>query len=195
MVGTRRECCRLLHQHHTLTNRRQHHRRTADGSGNREGSLQCGTACSAASPALIRPHACWRHRKVKCANGISHSGRMVKVFRHGWQIPRRTQTRWCLSSFACRSRRPWPRIVWRWQSGHIRGRSLSGITPVQGCLASLAWKRIDLLAGPSPSRHHQIQTKEEYCFRPDATSPLPQHWPVILRQTEVGPRGQLDAKR
>jgi hypothetical protein len=110
MVGARRKCP-LLVQNHTLSSRRQHHRRTVDGSANREGSLQCGAACSAGSPALIRSHACWRHRKVKGANGISHSGKTVKVFRHGWQIPRRTHTRWCLSSLASRSRRPWPMIV------------------------------------------------------------------------------------
>ena len=130
MVGPPRE-------HHTLSNRRQHHRRTVDGSGKREGSLQCGADCSAVSPALIRSHAFWRQRKVKCANGISHPGRMVKVFRHGWQIPRRTHTCWCLSSFACRSRRPCPTIVLLRQMGHTRGSRASGITPAQGCLASL----------------------------------------------------------
>jgi hypothetical protein len=137
MVGLgRRGCSLLLYQHHTLSNRRQHHRRTVDGSGKREGSLQCGAACSATWPELIRSHACWRHRNVKGANGISHCGRMVKVFRHGWQMPRRTQTRWRRSSFASRSRRPWPMMVRLWHSGHIRGRSSSGITPVQACLAS-----------------------------------------------------------
>jgi hypothetical protein len=139
MVGPRRKCRPLLAaQHHTLSNRRQHHRRTVDGSGKREGSLQCGADCSSTSPALIRSHACWRHRNVKCASGTSQCGRMVKVFRHRWQIPRRTQMHWCLSSFACRSRRPWPMIVLLWQSGHSRGSTLSGITPAQGCLVSLA---------------------------------------------------------
>jgi len=31
----------------------------------------------------------------------------------------------------------------------------------EGPPLTLAWKRFDLLAGPSPSRHHQIQTKKE----------------------------------
>jgi hypothetical protein len=30
----------------------------------------------------------------------------------------------------------------------------------EGPPLTLAWKRFDLLAGPSPSRHHQIQTKK-----------------------------------
>ncbi len=52
-----------LHQHHTLSSRRHAHRRRVDGSGKRDGSLQCGAACSATSPALIRSQACWRQRK------------------------------------------------------------------------------------------------------------------------------------
>jgi len=135
MVGPRRNSWpMLLDQHHTLSNLRPHHRRTVDGSGRRDGSLQCGAACSATWPALIRSHACSRQRHVNGANGISHCGRMVKVFRHERQIPRRTQRPWRLSSFACRNRRPWPRIDVLWQSGHSRGSSPSGITPVRCCL-------------------------------------------------------------
>ena len=44
---------------------------------------------------------------------------------------------------------------------------------LEGPPLSLAWKRFDLLAGPSPSRHNQIQTKKEYCFPlPAASSPF-----------------------
>jgi hypothetical protein len=45
---------------------------TVDGSGKGDGSLQCGADCPATSPALMRSHGCWRHCKVKCANGMSH---------------------------------------------------------------------------------------------------------------------------
>jgi hypothetical protein len=66
MVGPPRNCCPSpLDQHHTLSNRRRRHRRTLDASGNREGSLQCGAACSVTSAAVTRSHACGRHRKVK----------------------------------------------------------------------------------------------------------------------------------
>jgi hypothetical protein len=40
----------------------------------------------------------------------------------------------------------------------------------EGPPLTVACKRFDLLAGPSPSRHHQIQTKEEYCFPLPAAS-------------------------
>jgi hypothetical protein len=36
----------------------------------------------------------------------------------------------------------------------------------------------DLLAGPSPSRLSQIQTKKEYSFRPSVANHLSQLWPV-----------------
>ena len=48
----------------------------------------------------MRSQACCRQRKLKCADGASQSGKMVKVFLHGWQIPRRTQMRSCWSSWA-----------------------------------------------------------------------------------------------
>ena len=37
-------------QQHTLSRRRCAHRRRVDGSGERDGSLQCGAACSTESP-------------------------------------------------------------------------------------------------------------------------------------------------
>ena len=40
-------------QHHTLSSRRCAHRRRVDGSGKRDGSLQCGAACSTESPAAM----------------------------------------------------------------------------------------------------------------------------------------------
>lgn len=98
-------------QHHRLRNRRCAHRRTVDASGERDESLQCGAASSAVAPAAICSHACCRQRKLKCAAGASQSGRMVKVFPHGLQIPRRAQMRSCRSSWACLSRRPCPTIV------------------------------------------------------------------------------------
>ena len=94
MVGDRKKCSfrtPALTQHHTLSSRRRAHRRTVDGSGKRVGSLQCGAACSAESPAPIRSQACRRQCKLKCAEGASQSGKIVKVFLQGRQIPRRTQ--------------------------------------------------------------------------------------------------------
>ena len=44
--------------------------------------------------------ACCRQRKLKGAEGASQSGKIVKVFRTGRQIPRRTQMRSCRSSWA-----------------------------------------------------------------------------------------------
>ena len=41
-------------QHHTLSSRRLAQRSTVEGSGKRAGFLQCGTACSAESPAAMR---------------------------------------------------------------------------------------------------------------------------------------------
>src|SRR3984893_1076320 len=78
-------------QHHTLNSRRCAHRRRVDGSGERDGSLQCGAACSTESPAAMDSQACCRQRKLKGAEGTSQSGKTVKVFPHGLQIPRRTQ--------------------------------------------------------------------------------------------------------
>ena len=42
------------------------------------------------------------------------------------------------SSWAGRSRRPWPMIVWFPQTGHRRGSRSSGITPGRCCLSPLA---------------------------------------------------------
>jgi hypothetical protein len=64
-----------------------------DGSGERDGSLQYGAACSTQAPAAMFSQACCRQRKVKGAEGASQSGKIVKVLLHGRQIPRRTQMR------------------------------------------------------------------------------------------------------
>ena len=103
MVGNCKKCwcCTpALSQHHTLMSRRCTHRRTVDGSGKCVGSLQCGAACSAVSPAAMCAQACCRQCKVKGADGASQPGKAVKVFRHGRQMPRRTQMRSCWSSRA-----------------------------------------------------------------------------------------------
>src|ERR1039458_10461082 len=63
--------------------RRRAHRRSEEGSGERDGSLQCGAACSTESPAAMRSQACWRQGTLKCAEGASQSGKMVKVLPHG----------------------------------------------------------------------------------------------------------------
>jgi hypothetical protein len=42
----------------------------------------------------------------------------------------------------------------------------------EGPPLTVAWKRFDLLAGPSPSRQSQIQTKKEYSFPPKAAHPF-----------------------
>jgi hypothetical protein len=114
MVGARKKCALMapvFTQQHTLSRRRCAHRRSVDGSGEREGSLQCGAACSTESPAAMRSQACCRQRKLKSPEGASQSGKIVKVLPHGPQIPRRTQMRSCLSSWAWRNRRPCPMIV------------------------------------------------------------------------------------
>ena len=54
MVGARKKCGPMapaITQQQTLSSRRWAHRRIVDGSGKRDGSLQCGAACSAESPA------------------------------------------------------------------------------------------------------------------------------------------------
>ena len=135
MVGVWRRCWpRSLAQHHKLSSRRCAQWRTVDASGERDGFLQCGTACSAVSPATIRSQACCRQGTLKCPDGANQFGKTVKVFPHGRQIPRRTQMRSCWSSWAWRSRRPWPMIVSPRQSGHSRGRRCNGTTPAQCCL-------------------------------------------------------------
>jgi hypothetical protein len=94
MVGVRKKCSQWIlppSQNQMLMTLRCDHRRTVDGSGNRVGSLQSGAACSAESPAAIRSQACCRQRRVYCPEGANQLGKTVKVFRHGWQIPRLTQ--------------------------------------------------------------------------------------------------------
>src|ERR1700730_672170 len=78
-------------QEHTLSRRRRAHRRRVDGSGERDGSLQCGAACSTETPAAMLSQACCRQRKLKCPERARQSGKIVKVLLHGLQIPRRTQ--------------------------------------------------------------------------------------------------------
>jgi len=96
MVGVWRKCwAGELAQHHKLSSRRCAQRRTVDTSGERDGSLQCGTACSAVSPATTRSQACRRQGTLKCPEGANQFGKTVKVFPHGRQIPRRTQIRSC----------------------------------------------------------------------------------------------------
>ena len=54
----------------------------------------------------------------------------------------------------------------------LSGSAIKRITAgVKALPLTLARKRFDLLAGPSPSRYHQIQTKKEYSFLPDAARP------------------------
>ena len=68
MVGARRKCSPMapaFTQQHTLSSRRCAHRRRVDGSGERDGSLQCGAACSTESPAAMRSQACCRQRKAE----------------------------------------------------------------------------------------------------------------------------------
>jgi hypothetical protein len=108
MVGDWIKCCPWdLAQNHKLSSRRCVQRRTVDASGDRDGFLQCGAACSAVLPPTIRSQACCRQGTVKCPEGANQLGKTVKVFLHGRQIPRRTQMRSCWSSWAWRSRRPW----------------------------------------------------------------------------------------
>ena len=86
MVGARKKRSPMapaFTQQHTLSRRRCAHRRRVDGSGERDGSLQCGADCSTESPAAIRSQACCRHRKLNGAEGASQSGRIVKVLPHG----------------------------------------------------------------------------------------------------------------
>jgi len=89
---------RAFTQQHKLNMRRCAHRRRVEGSGERDGSLQCGAACSMESPAAICSQACCRHRKLKGAEGANQSGKTVKVLLHGRQSPRRTQILSCRSS-------------------------------------------------------------------------------------------------
>jgi hypothetical protein len=86
MVGARKKC-RLVapvftHQH-TLSRRRCAHRRRVDGSGERDGSLQCGAACSTEVPAAMLSQACCRQCKLNGAEGANQSGKIVNVFPQG----------------------------------------------------------------------------------------------------------------
>ena len=86
MVGVRKKCSPMtpaLTQQQTLSSRRCAHRRNVDGSGERDGSWQCGAACSTELPAAMRSQACCRHRRLEGAEGASQSGKMVKVFLQG----------------------------------------------------------------------------------------------------------------
>src|ERR1019366_4537217 len=133
MVDARKKCSPTMTpaftQQHTLSRRRCAHRRRVDGSGECDGSLQCGAACSTVAPAAMFSQACCRQRKVKGAEGASQSGKIVKVLWHGRHIPRRAQMRSWRSSWAWRSRCPWPMIVSSRQTGHRLGRRPKGITP------------------------------------------------------------------
>ena len=87
MVGARKKCAPMapaFTQQHTLSRRRCAHRRRVDGSGERDGSLQCGAACSTevtGGDVARRPAA--GNARLKGAEGASQSGKIVKVFRHG----------------------------------------------------------------------------------------------------------------
>ena len=100
MVGARRKCSSrapALAQHHTLSSRRCAHRRTVDGSGKRDGILavrRCLLGSIAGGDPLTGLLSAVQG--CKCADGASQSGKIVKVFRHGRQIPRRTQMRFAL---------------------------------------------------------------------------------------------------
>ena len=86
MVGARKKCWPIapaFTQQRTLSRRRCAHRRRVDGSGERDGSLQCGAAFSTEAPAATLSQACCRHRKVKGAEGTSQSAKIVKVLLHG----------------------------------------------------------------------------------------------------------------
>ena len=111
----------------------------------------------------------------------ANRARIVKVFLHGWQIPRRTQMHSCWSSWHWRRRRPWPMIVLSRQTGHRRGRQSSGITPARCCLlaSGSAIKRItagvkaaadrrcqsfDLRAGLHPPGKVSLERKKNTAF-------------------------------
>ena len=79
---SRRQSRPALSQQHKLSRRHCAHRRSVDGSGEREGSLQCGAACSTESPAAMRSQACSRQRKLNGASGTNQSGKIVKVLLH-----------------------------------------------------------------------------------------------------------------
>jgi hypothetical protein len=86
MVGVRKKyspTAPAFIQQHTLSSRRSAHRRRVDGSGERDGSWQCGAACSTEVPDAMLSQACCRQRKLKGAEGTSQSGKIVNVFPQG----------------------------------------------------------------------------------------------------------------
>jgi site-specific recombinase XerD len=86
MVGAHKKCAPMapaFTQQHKLSSRRRAHLRRVEGSGERDGSLQCGAACSTESPAAMCSQACWRQGTLKCPEGASQLGKMVKVLLHG----------------------------------------------------------------------------------------------------------------
>jgi hypothetical protein len=86
MVGARKKCrlaAPAFTQQHTLSRRRCAHRRRVDGSGERDGSWQCGAACSTEAPAAMFSQARCRQCKVKGAEGANQSGKIVNVFPQG----------------------------------------------------------------------------------------------------------------
>ena len=72
-----------LTQQHKLSRRRCAHRRRVEGSGERDGSPQCGALRSTEAPPATYSQACCRHRKLKGAAGAEQSGKIVKVLLHG----------------------------------------------------------------------------------------------------------------
>jgi len=86
MVGAPKNCWRTtpaITQQQTLSRRRCAHRRKVDGSGERDGSRQCGADCSTGAPAAMLSQACCRQRKLKGAAGASQWGKIVNVFPQG----------------------------------------------------------------------------------------------------------------
>ena len=87
MVGARKKCSPTMTpaftQQHTLSRRRCAHRRRVDGSGERDGSWQCGAACSTEVPAAMLSQACCRQCKLNGAEGANQSGKIVNVLPQG----------------------------------------------------------------------------------------------------------------
>jgi len=141
MVGTRKNSSLMalaFTQQQMLSTRRHTQRRMVDGSGERDGSRQGGTASSRDLPAATCSQADCRQRKLNGAEGASQRGTTVNVLLQGRQMPRRTQRLLCRSSWHCRNRRPWPMMVCSRQTGHRRGSRPSGTTPARCCLSPLA---------------------------------------------------------
>jgi hypothetical protein len=62
--------------------------------------------------------------------GASQSGKIVNVLSHRRHISCRIHTRSCLSSWACRTRLPWPMIVASSQTENNRGSRSKGTTRI-----------------------------------------------------------------